>query len=42
MLSSVWGELTSHAMRLYSVWPINLQYQSEAAAYRLQLCNGSV
>ena len=28
----------SHA----SVWPINLQYQSKAAAYRLQVCNDSV
>jgi len=24
------------------VWPINLQYQSEAAAYKLQICNGGV
>jgi len=25
-----------------SVWSVNLQYQSEAAAYRLRLCNGGV
>jgi len=28
----------SHSMRLFSVWPMNVQYQSEAAAYRLRLC----
>jgi len=30
MLSSLWGELTYH--RLSSVWPINFQYRSQAAA----------
>jgi len=32
MLSSAWDALTSHAMRLSSVWPINFQYRSPAAA----------
>jgi len=42
VIFSVWRTDISHAVRLFSLWLINLQYQSEVASYRLQLCNGSV
>jgi len=32
MLSSVWDTDISHTVRLSSVWPINFQYHSQAAA----------